>query len=109
MSKKDKLTKKDLIDLIIKAVLAIAALITAIKSYRGARDPPPFKGIIYNIPQKGGLFKLKRNDFFTLSLVVFLIIGVVSNWNPFIKAVVIINSVVVLVDVIYTMWRNCHE
>lgn len=32
MSKKDKLTKKDLIDLIIKAVLAIAALITAIKS-----------------------------------------------------------------------------
>lgn len=52
---------------------------------------------------------MKRNDFFTLSLVVFLIIGVVSNWNPFIKAVVIINSVVVLVDVIYTMWRNCHE
>lgn len=32
MSKKDKLAKKDLIDLIIKAVLAIAALITAIKS-----------------------------------------------------------------------------
>ena len=39
---------------------------------------------------------MKYDNFFTLSLVVFLILGCALQWNLWIKAVVILNSLLVL-------------
>lgn len=42
---------------------------------------------------------MKNDNFFTLSLVAFFILGYALQWNPWIKAVVILNSFLVLFHV----------
>lgn len=49
---------------------------------------------------------MKKNDFWVLSLIVFTMIGVLAGFSVWLKAVVIANSLVVLFDVFYTLFKR---
>lgn len=49
---------------------------------------------------------MRKNDFWTLSLVAFLIMAVSFGWNIWLKIVVILNSLVVLWDVFYSLYKR---
>ena len=49
---------------------------------------------------------MQKNDFWVLSLVAFFIIAVLTQWNPFLKVVVILNSLLVLWQVVARLMKE---
>ena len=49
---------------------------------------------------------MKKNDFWILTLIVFVIIAVVFGWNICLKIIVIANSFLVLLKVIYQIYKR---
>ena len=48
---------------------------------------------------------MKKDDFWTLSLVVFLGLGFMLDWNIWIKTVVILNALLVLCGIVFRLWE----
>lgn len=99
--KNKKPTTFEIADLIIKAVVALAALITAIKwwqdTQRRGESPSP-KGHIYYITQRGAL-QVKKDNFWFITLCVLLIISLSAGMNLFLRIAIGANAIVILIDV----------
>ncbi len=109
-STKNGLTTKDIIELVINAVIALAALVTAIKSQdnpkggKGAKAPTTF-GFQHIIIQSA-MNKIKQA---TILTVVLLILAVAMNFSIEWKITVITAAVVDLVMIVRRVWESNNK
>lgn len=52
---------------------------------------------------------MKNNDFWVLTLILFVMIAVAFGWNLWLKIIVISNSVLVLIQVIYRIYKEVKK
>ena len=52
---------------------------------------------------------MKNNDFWVLTLILFVMIAVTFGWNLWLKIIVISNSVLVLIQVIYRIYKEVKK
>ena len=52
---------------------------------------------------------MKKDDFWVLSLIVFVIIAVAFGWNVWLKIIVIANSVLILIQIIYKLYKGGNK
>ena len=99
--KKKKATAIEIADIVIKAVVAVAALITAISQWKQpepeGRKLLPLVGYLYYTTVKGVL-QVKKSDIWFLVLAVFFMLDVASAWNIWINICTIICAIVVLAE-----------
>lgn len=98
--KRKRLSTKDIIELIIEAVIAIAALITALKSQliadEGGRKPSPISILTHAV----GKYNMNTRKFFVLLLASNLIIAIVNDWHLVNKLAVSVNAIALLFFVV---------
>ena len=108
MSKKakKKLSTKDIIELLIKAVIAVATLITAIKSQQTARgwgeSPEPFALSQHSVWNKA----MKNINNVTTMLVLILVMAQFAGWGIAWKIIVGACAVYDLVLIALKFWEH---
>ena len=109
-STKNGLTTKDIIELVINAIIAVAALITAIKSQdnpkggKGAKAPTTFGFqhiIIYSA--------MDRIKWMTLLTAILLILAVAMGFSTGWRIVVIMVAIVDLSMIIRRIWKAYNK
>ena len=105
-----KPTAFEITELIIKAVVAIAALITAIRWWQvnEGRKPLPPLGYLYYIIVKGDL-QVKKNSFWFILLVCLLIIYANIGLTPAMRILFFAYAVIIIIDIIKQVRRIKNE